>query len=239
MSIAIRVRSYVATADQVTGQRGCFWLTSSQREPITLAMRGKSWIGVAALCCCFAAEGGIIYDNTGPWLGGYGFTALEQGDEVHAVGSERLVTRLTVGVGRQNVPGVGDFQAQLYANDGTNGQPGTLLWQSALMLNVQLSGGVQLISFDVPQVAVPDTFTWTLESYSAGVAVGLVNADPPSIGTSPSYDWFGHPGSWTQLHYTDWMARVEAVPEPSSFILLLVGLALLGNSGRRVAANLK
>ena len=187
----------------------------------------------AALSCSFAVEGAIIYDNTGAWLGGYGFTALELGDEVHAAGAERLVTRLTVGVSRQNVPGVGDFQARLYANDGTNGQPGTLLWQSALMLNVQLSGGVQLISFDVPQVAVPDTFTWTLESHSTGVAVGLVNADPPSVGSSPSYDWFGHPGSWGTVQYSDWMARVEAVPEPSSIILLLAGLGLLGTRGRK------
>jgi len=40
----------------------------------------------------------IIYDNSGTWLGGYGFTAEEQGDEVYAAGSARFVTKLTIGV---------------------------------------------------------------------------------------------------------------------------------------------
>jgi hypothetical protein len=183
----------------------------------------------AAFCALTASAGTTIYDNTGPWLGGEGFTALEQGDEVHAGGLDRLVTKLTIGVTRQNQPGTASFQAHLYANDGTNGQPGTMLWQSAVLGGVQLSGGVQLIAFDVPQVLVPNAFTWTIQvlQNSAGNAVGLVNAGPPSIGTSPSYNWFGGTGSWTKLEYSDWMARVDAVPEPSALALISMGLLLL------------
>jgi hypothetical protein len=177
---------------------------------------------------CFATPGSIIYDNTGHWLGGYGFTALEQGDEVHAVGSDRLVSKLTIGVSRQNTPGTADLIARLYANDGPSGTPGTMLWQSPLMDNVPLSGGVQLIAFDVPQVLVPDIFTWTLQTSDSPIAVGLVNADPPLIGSSPSYDWFGSQGSWTQVHYSDWIARVEAVPEPSSVSWVVLGIAMAG-----------
>lgn len=172
----------------------------------------------------------IIYDNTGQ-LGGYGWTALQQGDEIYAAGSQRFVTRLTIGVSRQNEPGTADFQARLYANDAINERPGTLLWQSPVLANVHLYGGVQLIPFDVPQVLVPDTFTWTLQILggSPGAAVGLVNAGPPLVGISPNFDWFGGPDSWTKLQYSDWMARVEAVPEPTSvgFLLFLGGLDLL------------
>ena len=179
--------------------------------------------------CCFAAAGVTIYDNTGPWLGGYGWTALEQGDEVHAASSERLVTRLIIGVSRQNEPGIADFQARLYSNDGVSGQPGTMLWQSPVLTDIQLSGGVQLIPIDVPEIRVPDSFTWTLQvlDSSPGAAVGLVNAGPPLVGVSPSYDWLGGAGGWTRLQYSNWMARVEAVPEPSSSALLIGGLSFL------------
>jgi hypothetical protein len=196
---------------------------------------------VAAGFCAFAAPAATIYDNTGTWLGGYGWTALEQGDEIHAAGSDRLVTRLTVGVSRQGQPGSASFQARLYANDGANGQPGTMLWQSALFAGVPLSGGVQLIPFDVPQVFVPDTFTWTLQvsQNSAGYAVGLVDADPPSVGSSPNYDWFGNSSGWGKIQYYDWMARVEAVPEPSGFVLLLVGLGLLRAKGATRARRVR
>jgi len=170
----------------------------------------------------------VIYDNTAHWLGGYGFTALEQGDEVYAAGSARWVTKLTIGVSHQGEPGTADLQARLYANDGAGGIPGTPLWQSAVMANTPLSGGVQLVSFAVPDVLVPDSFTWTLQVLAYTIpAVGLVNGDPPAVGSSPNFDWFGGPGHWTQLDYSDWIARVEAIPEPSSALLLLGALAVL------------
>ena len=135
----------------------------------------------------------------------------------------------------QNTPGTADFVARLYANNGPSGAPGDLLWQSPLMSHVSLSGGVQLLAFEVPQVLVPDTFTWTLQaSDPSPVAVGLVNADPPTVGASPSYDWFGSPGNWGKVQYSDWMARVEAVPEPSLFLCAAAGIVIVGIRGSRV-----
>ena len=141
--------------------------------------------GSSLLSVCSAGE--TIYDSTRGWSGGYGLTALEEGDEVQAAGSERLVTRLTIGVYRQFQPGVASFQARLYANDGTSGQPKTMLWQSAVLAGVQLSGDVQFIPFDVPQVLVPDTFTWTLQvlQNSPGNGVALVDTSSPSYRGQP------------------------------------------------------
>jgi hypothetical protein len=140
-------------------------------------------------------------------------------------------------VSRQNTQGTADFIARLYANNGPSGTPGTLLWQSPLMDNIPLSGGVQLIAFDVPQVLVPDIFTWTLQTSDSPIAVGLVNAGPPLLGSSPSYDWFGSTGNWSQLQYSDWMARVEAVPEPSSVSWVVLGIAIAVLRGLRACGR--
>lgn len=146
---------------------------------------------------------------------------MEQGEQVYAAGSSRLVTQLNIGISHQNTSGgSGEFVARLYANDGAQGSPGTLLWQSAMMTD-PLSGGVQLISFDVPQVLVPDTFTWTLQVITNTTpAVGLVDGGPPTIGSSPNFYWFGNTHSWGQAQYPALIASVEAVPEPSPNLLL-------------------
>ena len=79
-----------------------------------------------------SASADLIFDNTATPLGSRSFTALPIGNEVQVSGSALTVTNLEIGVNQQGVSGTADLQAFLYANDGTSGQPGTLLWQSAL-----------------------------------------------------------------------------------------------------------
>ena len=200
-------------------------------------------IPILALLLCAAAfsdaEAGVIYDNTTTPLGSTSFTALPIGDEVNAAGSERIVSLLQVGLTQQGFAGTADLQAWLYANDGPNGQPGTLLWQSALMNNVPLTGGNDLVPFPVPLVQVPSTFTWAVQiSDTNPVAVGLPHFHPPTVGSSPDYAWFGGPGSWTRLtgaNPTNLMARVTAVPEPASAAVVVSALlaAALSRRSRR------
>lgn len=195
-----------------------------------------------------AARADIIYDNTANWLGGYAFSALEQGEEVSAAGTSRWITDLTVGISHQNVSGgTAELVARLYANDGAQGAPGTLLWYSSA-LTVPLSGGAQLVSFSVPQVLVPDTFTWTLQVITNTIpAVGPVDGGTPTIGSSPNFFWFGHPGSWGEAQYPALMARIEAVPEPGLGVLLLGAvvfrrgrsLSRKGHMGRRAMVGIK
>jgi hypothetical protein len=197
---------------------------------------------------CSEVRGDIIYDNTTTRIGtGLSFTQLELGSEVTAAGTDRFVTDLLIGVSQQGIAGTADMQARLYANDGSGGKPGTLLWASDLMQNVQLTGGIDLIDFSVPEVLVPDTFTWTIQiSNTNPVGVGLPTFGPPTVGSSPT-DWFGNSTiGWTQLASDPFMARVNAepsaaVPEPSSVALLLPGLGVfLGRRlwpGRRGQSN--
>jgi hypothetical protein len=174
------------------------------------------------------AHAGTIYDNTTNPQVGFGFALQQHGGEVHAAGIDRLVTDLFIGMYRKGVAGTNDMQARLYANDGLGGKPGTLLWESPLLQNVHLTGGIDLIDFSVPMVLVPDTFTWTVQISNIGVAVGLPAFDPPTIGSSPT-NWQGDGTVWGQVPGSPYEARVDAVsvPEPSTALLLLAGSGLV------------
>src|SRR5208282_1395828 len=76
----------------------------------------------------WASEPSIVFDNTQNSNGGLGFTALPYGAEVTLAGTNRVVNEIDLGVSRQGSPGTADFEVSFYANNGVDGQPGTLLW---------------------------------------------------------------------------------------------------------------
>jgi hypothetical protein len=178
------------------------------------------------------AHAGTIYDNTTTSTGAYTVEAvtLQIGSEVHAAGTDRIVTDLFIGMFQQHEAGTGDVQARLYANDGMGGKPGTLLWEGPLLKGAQFTGGFDLVDFSVPMVLVPDRFTWTVQiSNTSPVAIGLPAFDPPTVGSSPT-NWQGNGTVWGQVPGSPYEARVEAVaqvPEPSTALLLLAGSGLV------------
>lgn len=205
---------------------------------------GRSLAIVTMLMGGLLAEAGaaVIYDNTTTPVGPLSFTALEIGDEVEAAGTARALTELTIGVSQQGFAGTADLQARLYRNDGQDGAPGTLLWESPLLNDVALSGGIDLIAFAVPGIVVPDVFTWTLQvSDTEPVGVGLPHFDPPTVGASPDYAWVGSPGSFGKLVLPDetvnFMARISAVPGPGSAVLVMMGLGIVWLSRRAWASR--
>ncbi len=184
----------------------------------------------------WASEPSIVFDNTQNSNGGLGFTALPYGAEVTLAGTNRVVNEIDLGVSRQGSPGTADFEVSFYANNGVGGQPGTLLWDSGLYENLPLSGPPQTLSFSVPSVVVPNTFTWVAQiSNSRGsqqLAVGMVEATGTTIGGFDT-DWFGGPGEWTKDQAQN-EARIYAVPEPSTLAILTAGaIALIGYGIRR------
>ena len=189
---------------------------------------------LAAIWCQAGASADIIFDNFA--AGGQGITttsALELGGEATAApGTSRVVTGLEIGYTSQGVPATADLQAFLYANDGPGGAPGTLLWQSAVMAGVNLDTTNQLVSFSVPSVTVPDTFTWASSITNVvGGVVGYVPASGALIGTFVQ-PWVGSPGSWSPLppaFETEARVLTSSVPEPSTFVLAgLLGVTGLG-----------
>lgn len=156
----------------------------------------------------------------------------EQGDEITVAGTDRVVTGLDIGIFSQNgifpngTPGSVIFQGELYANDGASGQPGTLLWQSADM-TIDYPGGCSMVTFNVPQVVVPTTFTWAVDYVETfDTPPGLTTANAPTVGSYLTC-WFRSPGyAWTPAS-ADLTAQIEAIPEPSSDVLVLVGMGAL------------
>jgi hypothetical protein len=191
----------------------------------------------------------IIYDNTSTsYTGSTSFSAEPQGDEVQAGGTARFVTQLQIGVYSQMVAETADVQAFLYANDGSGGAPGTLLWQSPVK-PVHLTGSPNdLVRFAVPAVQVPGEFTWAAQiSNTPVLAAGLPIFGQPTVGTYVA-GWFGGPGQWTHFPLTvPYLAQITAraaapVPEPATLGLAACGLVAAGAARiarRRRAAEVR
>jgi len=198
-------------------------------------------------------DASTIYSDLTP-TGGWGLPPRngELGNQIVAAGTDRYVTQLGIEIYSQNgffpngTPGYADFRAQLYANDGPLGQPGSLLWQSTVQ-TVDYPGGLTLLTYNLPDVLVPDTFTWTLQyGNTSPIPPALPGASAPTVGSGDGSFWFRGPGAgWT--HATgggEFMAEIQAVsvpvPEPGAITLLAAGILafwLRRKQGRRVDAN--
>ena len=182
------------------------------------------WLtGVPAL-----ANAATVYENTG---NPFGITlAREVGDTVHLAGTERLATALSIGVrGNGENPAEALFRARLWTENAVDGTPDTLLWAGDY-LDLTLKGPLELISFDIPFVPVPDVLIWTVDRILLSGDVLFQWSNPPTVGSSPDYAWaaglrldpsFGVPANF--------MARIdaEAVPEPGMAWALILGILIL------------
>ncbi len=126
---------------------------------------------------------------------------LEIGDEITLAGTNRSVTEISIYYISDITTTQGDEQmvVRFYANDGSGGAPGTLLWESSPIpvrprpVSPDRAGWfVQRVV--VPNVTVPDSFTWTVQfsgvTNVVGDRVGLHFFGPPEIGSSADEFWF-------------------------------------------------
>ena len=168
----------------------------------------------------------------------------EFGDQVFLSGNERRLTDFQFDYFVSDTAS-GNESAELffYRNDGgaSATAPGTLLYRSG---EFALDKGFQTVLAQALSVTVPNTFTWTVKfgGVDLGEQVGLMLANPPTLGTSVDDFWVRNSdGSWATFLVDNgaspgnFSARITAVPEPGMMVLaLLGGLALIGfRSGRR------
>ncbi len=213
----------------------------------------------------------VVYDNTQhPTLDAKGNGMFyrfshEYGDDINLAPGYREVSRLTFEY-------FGDFDPskvanasltlRVYANDGvralsnvtTSQMPSTLLWESD---KTPLLPGYSIVSLDLPNVTVPDRFTWSVQfngvTGAVGNSAGLILADPATIGAPLANGRFGSywdawvksdpnkADSWSLINFgvgandpkANFYVRVEAVPEPGVWALMACGAGLLLAAGRR------
>jgi hypothetical protein len=157
-----------------------------------------------------AAE--IVYDNSSTYLQADYESANEYGDEVILAGAARIVTEIQLEYYGEFVRN-GDELVRLrfYENTGPiwNGIPEYRLPASPPLYEdtFQISTGFQVLVVTVPNIQVPDHFTWTVQflgiSQAANDRAGLLHYHPPSVGQSFDDFWERLPDGWAPLARDD------------------------------------
>ena len=192
------------------------------------------------------ATGAVVYDNSVNLLGFLlGLQDEEWGDGVTLAGTNRLVNSISLMIHANGDSGAtADITVRIFAGGDDAGatDPGALLWTSDTFLDFAILDSANLYSFAVPNILVPDSFTWTIEMNNVFQAeegaVGPRFVDPPVIGSSQTgFLWLHNPdATWSAINFgipNNWGAVVNAVPAPGA--LALLGLAGLAARRRRRA----
>jgi hypothetical protein len=223
-------------------------------------LKAAACLAVSAMLggTAFAQE--TIYDNSSGFLGRVtGEGNAEIGDAVVFAGSARTVTQVSFeyfvappGQAQQGeILGNETAQMFMYALDANN-LPTTLLYSSPVFNLVPGSDrGYGTATISGISVDVPDRIAWSVSfnGVEGQEQAGLLFYNPPSVGSSPTFD----PGDGTQHDFflrhnvSGWAvldtpntvdnfgARFTAVPEPSTIALMVGGLVTMGLIRRRKA----
>lgn len=165
-----------------------------------------------------------------------GATTAELGDRVTFGGSDRLLTDwsfeywVTPG---STISG----QASLWSVDGS-GFPGTLLYQSEVVANLAAEASAEgygtFINSGFTPFTIAGEVIWTMSfgGIDGTEEYGLLYGGVPSIGSSPdSFYQRADGGLWDIVgssEFDSFAAQFNAIPEPSTWALLLGGLGMLG-----------
>ena len=127
-----------------------------------------------------------------------------------------------------------DCTLTLYENDGPDGLPGTIIWQTTK--SFLIDENEEHLSFDIPYVTVPTTFSWGVDS-GGYHHVPWVSVEPPDVGFTDeaflirdSAGVWARDFMWTGMEPPDpvyfpsgfWIT-ITAVPEPATICLFALG----------------
>lgn len=222
-------------------------------------LKAAACLAVSALLGGSASAQSIIYDNTASSLGKVtGEGNAEIGDAVVFAGSARTVTQISFEYfvsppASPTTEIAGNETAQLFLYSlNTAGLPQTLLYTSpSFNLVPGTPAGYGTATISGISVDVPDRIAWSVafNGVEGQEQAGLLFYNPPSVGSSPTFD----PGDGTQHDFflrhnvSGWTVldtpstvdnlnvRFTAVPEPSTIALMVGGLVTMGLIRRRKA----
>lgn len=217
-----------------------------------------------------SAQSEVVFDNTANLINitpGYSF-GREYGDELALAGTARTVTGFDFAYYGNFGLNEASYTIRFYANNGTDAFPGAptalrpnqVLWDSGIQ---PLVNGKNAVSLTVPDVVVPDHFTWSITfnglDGTPGKQAALLLADPATVGAVlpgngnlpdvvGSYDDFwkkddpADDNSWTLYNFGfgpndpkgTFYAKVTATPEPGVWALGTLGVALGWMARRRL-----
>jgi hypothetical protein len=169
------------------------------------------------------------------------------GNQITFGGTDRFLDLLQVEIGEgANAPPqalTDSFTVTLYENDAPGGAPGTILATSSVFTTI----GPNNFMLDFPfAIAVPDTLTVAVGEANPTVHLGLVStSQPPVIGSALNGLWFNTNSAATSWVFnTTWavadgattnvfVMTAIAAPEPASFMMAGLGLALIALRKRK------
>jgi hypothetical protein len=211
----------------------------------------------ACLLCGVASATTIetVFDNTAPFGEPYfGGTCCRIGDEItlarapRQLGEARIV-QISLAVAPQNIDWLAPIELRIYANDGSGGSPGSVLWDSGIEIFF-VHAEDRFVDFSIPSVVVPDTITVTSWLPASDAILGRVKPVRTAVGTfdatwiEPDY----LPGvSWLRANPTrppppSFAIQVQAlqdVDEPGTLGLMLLSAALMARVDRRRRSDVK
>lgn len=177
----------------------------------------RAVLGVVVMVGLSSARADVVYDNTDPG-GAVGIDHCPSGTEI---GDEITITDAACGVTQIELGFTGpignvDLVVRLRANDFEEGglfKPGTILFDSGTITVAATNAGLNTFTVPVPNVAVPTSFTWTIQ-HVGGPNICVPRYNPPTVGSSDDFFWVNNLGVfWFKSNSSfadNFYARVEA-----------------------------
>ena len=176
-----------------------------------------------------SADSVVVYDTElDNLIGGQGYLeSKELGQTITLGGVERTVTSFDIALGSNDTT---PYQLKFYQLDGPNGIPDTLIWESPVQVYPWVSPfyNRKIISIDVPEVAVPDTFAWTI-SLVEPRSLQVIAGDRVIVGDS-GFAWQRLLNDEMRVNQSQFLfaPTIRAtIPEPDSLPLAIMAIVLL------------